>query len=134
MSRRVHLEEYGISTNLYAELHAFCQQYHEKKAKINSLYGIRTTSFVKLSNGYGFSDPTERAVELAEKYREDINLIERTAKEVDEKVAPFIIKNVTEDTPIYALKAYYGMTTGEGQFIQKRKHFYYLLAVRKNCI
>lgn len=132
--RNINLEEYGINENLYKELHGFCLQYNEKKAKLNSLYGLRSTSFVKVSDGFHFSDPTERTAELAEKYRNDIELIERTAREVDEYCAPFIIKNVTEDVPVWALKTTYDMKTGETQFRQKRKRFYYLLAVHKNCV
>lgn len=134
MKNTINLEEYGISENLYKELHAFCQQYKEKKQKVNDVYGVRYSGMVLISNRSGHADPTAKAGELAEKYSRDIDLIERVAKEVDPKNAKFIIKSVTEDIPPWSLQTRYGMEIGEKTFNKKRRLFYYLLAYYKKCV
>ena len=56
-------------------------------------------------------------------------------KEIDEELAPFLIKNVTSDKcPPWVLKTRYGMEAGEKRFNLKRRQFYYLLAVKKQII
>lgn len=129
------LDKYGISKAAYGELHNFCLQYDEKLARLNDAYSLKSPSLSGMPHGGGVSNPTERAAELCEKYRADIDLIEKTAKEVDAELAPFIIRNVTsEKYPVWVLKTTYGMTIGENQFRTKRRHFFYLLAVKKQII
>ena len=129
------LDKYGISKSAYGELYNFCLQYDEKLARLNDAYSLKSPNLSGMPHGAGISDPTAKAAELCEKYRADIELIEKTAKEVDEELAPFLIKNVTSDKcPPWVLKTTYGMKTGENQFRLKRRQFFYLLAVKKQII
>ena len=129
------LDKYGISKAAYTELRGFCLQYNEKRAKINDLYSLKSPNLSGMPHGSGISTPTENAAELCEKYKKDIELIEETAKEVDEELAPFIILNVTtEYNPPWALKSRLGMEAGEKYFNKKRRQFYYLLAEKKQII
>lgn len=133
--KNIKLDMYGISRAAYNELHSFCLQYDEKLARLNDAYSLKSPNLSGMPHGSGISDPTARAAELCEKYRNDIDLIEKTAKEVDPELAPFIIKNVTsEKCPPWVLKTRYGMETGERQFNLKRRQFYYLLALKKQII
>lgn len=134
-TRKIKLDQYGISKAAYDELHSFCLQYDEKLARLNDAYSLKSPNLSGMPHGSGTSDPTARAAELCEKYRKDIDIIERTAKEVDEELAPFLIKNVTSDkcSP-WVLKTRYGMEVGEKRFNLKRRQFYYLLAVKKQII
>ena len=68
------------------------------------------------------------------KWTEDVELIEKTAKEVDEFFAPWIIKSVTEDVPVWRLILDYNMPATEKVFSKKRRQFYYLLALKKQII
>lgn len=132
---KIKLDKYGISDAAYKELRAFCLQYDEKLARLNDAYSLKSPNLSGMPHGSGISDPTARAAELCEKYKEDIDLIEKTAREVDPKLAPFIIKNVTSDKcPPWVLKTRYGMEAGEKQFNKKRRQFYYLLALKKQII
>ena len=132
---KIKLDKFGISDAAYKELRAFCLQYDEKLARLNDAYSLKSPNLSGMPHGSGLSDPTERAAELAIKYKEDIELIEKTAKEVDPNLAPFIIKNVTSDKcPPWVLKTRYGMEAGEKQFNKKRRQFYYLLALKKQII
>lgn len=132
---KIKLDKFGISDAAYKELRAFCLQYDEKLARLNDAYSLKSPNLSGMPHGSGISDPTARAAELCEKYKEDIDLIEKTAREVDPKLAPFIIKNVTsENCPPWVLKTRYGMEAGEKQFNKKRRQFYYLLALKKQII
>jgi hypothetical protein len=132
---KIKLDRYGISKAAYDELHSFCLQYDEKLARLNDAYSLKSPNLSGMPHGSGISNPTERAAELCEKYRKDIELIEETAKEVDPKLAPFIIKNVTSDKcPPWVLKTRYGMEAGEKYFCKKRRQFYYVLALKKQII
>ena len=132
---KIKLDKFGISDAAYKELRAFCLQYDEKLARLNDAYSLKSPNLSGMPHGSGISDPTARAAELCEKYKEDIDLIEKTAREVDPKLAPFIIKNVTSDKcPPWVLKTRYGMEAGEKQFNKKRRQFYYLLALKKQII
>ena len=134
-TRKIKLDQYGISKAAYDELHSFCLQYDEKLARLNDVYSLKSPNLSGMPHGSGISDPTARAAELCEKYRGDIELIQQTAKEIDEELAPFLIKNVTSDKcPPWVLKTRYGMEAGEKRFNLKRRQFYYLLAVKKQII
>lgn len=134
-TKKVKLDQYGISKAAYDELHGFCLQYSEKLAMLNDAYSLKSPNLSGMPHGSGVSNPTERAAEIAEKYRKDVELIENTAREVDANLAPFIIRNVTsEKCPAWVLKARYGMEAGERQFNKKRRQFYYLLALKKQII
>ncbi len=132
---KIKLDKYGISDAAYKELRAFCLQYDEKLARLNDSYSLKSPNLSGMPHGSGISDPTERAAELAIKYKEDIDLIEKIAKKVDPELAPFIIKNVTsEKCPPWVLKTRYGMEIGEKTFNKKRREFYYRLALEKQII
>lgn len=131
----LNLDKYGISSEAYKELRSFCLQYNEKKTKLNNAYSLRSPNLSGMPHGSGTSDPTARAAEVAEKYRKDIELIEKTAKEVDPDLADFLIKNVTTTKySITVLKTTCGMSIGESQFKNKRRLFFYLLAQKKQMI
>lgn len=133
--KHIKLDQFGISRAAYEELHGFCLQYDEKLARLNDAYSLKSPNLSGMPHGFGVSDPTARAAELCEKYRNDIDLIKKTAKEVDPELAPFIIKNVTsEKCPPWVLKTRYGMEAGEKKFNQKRREFYFRLALKKQII
>lgn len=132
---KLKLEKYGISKAAYEELRAFCLQYDEKLARLNDAYSLKSPNLSGMPHGGNISDPTARAGEIAIKYREDIELIESTAKEIDDFLAPFLLLNVTKEyMPPWLLISKYNMPATEQTFNLKRRKFYYLLALKKNII
>ena len=132
---KISLERYGISKAGFEELRGFCLQYPEKKEKVKDIISIKSPSFSDKSKSGFVSDPTaKKAEEVAEKYQADVDLIEKTAREVDEFLAPWIIKSVTQDIPAWMLILNDGMPATEKVFSLKRRQFYCLLAIRKNII
>lgn len=131
---KISLERYGISKAAFEELRGFCLQYPEKKAKVTDALSIKSPNLSGMPHSGNVSDPTARAGESIAKWQEDIDLIEKTAKEVDEFLAPWILKSVTLDIPAWSLITNYNMPATEKFFGLKRRQFYYLLALKKHII
>ena len=131
---RVALERVGISKAAFEEIHGFCVQYPEKKAKIADALSLNSPNLSGMPHGGNVSDPTAKAGETILKWTEDVELIEKTAKEIDEFFAPWIIKSVTEDIPVWSLILNYNMPATEKVFAKKRRQYYYLLALKKQII
>lgn len=131
---KISLEKYGISKAAYEELRGFCLQYPEKKEKIKDALSIKSQKFSGMPHSGKVLDPTEKAGEVARKASADIELIEKTAKEVDEFLAPWIIKSVTQDIPAWMLITNDHMPATEKVFNAKRRQFYCLLALKKQII
>ena len=128
------LEKYGISKEASNELRAFCLQYPEKKAKIRDAVSLKSNPFTEKIRKYGVSDPTAKAEEIAEKYQADIELIEKTAHEIDDFLAPWIIRSVTQDIPAWKLVQLENMPANIVEFNTKRRQFYCLLAIKRKMI
>lgn len=128
------LEKYGVSKEALNELRAFCLQYPEKKAKVQDILSIKANPFAEKVKKSGISDPTAKAEELAEKFTADIELIEKTAKEVDEFLAPWIIRSVTLNIPTWKLIQLENMPAAVNSFNAKRRQFFCLLAIKKKMI
>lgn len=94
-------------------------------------YGIGKAAYTEL-RGFCLQYPDKK--KDREKWEKDIALIEDTAKEVDEVLAPWIIKSVTEDLPYWVLAANEMIPAGVNLFSEKRRRFYYELAKKKNVI
>lgn len=94
-------------------------------------YGIGKPAYTEL-RGFCLQYPLKK--QNREKWADDIRLIEETAEEVDEVLAPFIIKSVTEDIPYWVLAANDGIPAGEKVFSEKRRQFYYELAKKKKVV
>lgn len=131
---KLKLDKYGISKEAYDELCAFCLQYPEKKAKVQDVLSLKANSFEPKVKKIGISNPTAKAEEIAEKYLADIELIEKTAQEVDEFLAPWIIKSVTQDVAVWKLIELENMPTSRNIFTLKRRQFYCLLAIKKKML
>ena len=122
-------EKYYLQSYRYLELKAFCRQYQSWKVGLRSCYGFKANTFdsspIKSS---GHSDPTERAVELAEKYRIKIDMVELAAKKADEALAPFILLNVTQALSFDALdRMGKKPPCGINQFYEARQKFFWEL-------
>lgn len=89
-------EDYGISKYRYKELKAFCQQYDEKKNKIQ--YGLPSAKQDGMPRGSGpAGSPVEQQAIENTLYMRDIRMIEEAAVETDPVVWKYILKSVTQD-------------------------------------
>lgn len=77
------LDQYGISRWEYEELKAFCRSYEHKKRAARDLLGVGSPDMSGMPKGNTVGRPTESTALKRLKYLEDIELIERAAKETD---------------------------------------------------
>lgn len=127
--RDLKLDQYNISRYTYRELHNFCLQYPEKKRQLawaRSPYNSPTIDLTP--NGSDAGRQAEKTAERATILAQDVELIDRIAKEAGGKDADNLLIAVTQGVPTYYLKTLRGMETGERQFNSKRRLFFYLLA------
>jgi len=129
--RKLDMRKFNISPYAYKELEYFCMQYKEKKKKIDEGYGIRATRF----NGSGImkngiSDTTFDNAERIIRLKRDVEIIEQAAKDTDEVLYKYILRNVTEGIGFEVLN----IPCGRRQFYDKRKVFFYKLYRLKNEI
>ena len=106
--RKLDLSDFKISFLAYKEMEYFCRRYKEKKYLAE------------------FND------EFSEKYRKDIELIEKTAAETDSELYNFILLNVT-DGVAYEFFDACKRPCGRRQFYEKRKEFFARLYRKIKC-
>lgn len=126
--RNLDLKNFDISEYAYKELQYFCMQYIEKKKMIEEEYGPRGVRMKLTPRGNGISDPTFEAADRIMKIKNDVEMIEDAARETDDILYKYIIKNVSEGTPFEVLE----VPCGRRQFYDKRKIFFNKLYKKKN--
>ena len=128
------LKDQEISFAAYSELKAFCLQYEEKKRRLADVYGGGWGHRTEMPRGNTCADPTAHRAEIAAKLSNDVELIEKTAKEVDDSIATYLLKNVTQEWTWDAMKLHDNIPIGRRQFYAARKRFVFLLALKKDMI
>lgn len=122
-------DKYYLQSYRYLELKAYCRQYQSWKQGLAQCYGFKANSFDSSPiRGSEHSDPTERAVELAEKYRIKIDMVELAAKLADETLAPYVLLNVTQGLSFERMTAQGRRPPcGINQFYEARQKFFWEL-------
>lgn len=132
--RDLKLDQYNIDKYQYRELHNFCLQYGRKKQQAASLIGIMAVNNNGMPSGNNTSDTVAKQAALREQLLRDCELIEQTAVEVDGIWYQQLLLGVTEDVPWRHLRLLKNLGLNEKEYGDKRRKFYYLLAVKKNMI
>lgn len=121
-------DDYGISTNRYKELKAFCLQYNEKKFKINR--SIDSTASDGMPKGGTRKDKLEVIAIRNVIYEQDCKMIEQAAIAASSEIYPYIIKSVTQDLS-YQFIEYDDklgrIQVGPNEFYGYRRLFYHYL-------
>lgn len=125
--RNLKLSDFHISKEKYNELKYFCLQYEEKKQRLAQSYGIKACTPREGSRTNHIGKPTEEQAIRNVMLKDDIELIEETARETDEDIAPYIMKSVTEGMTY----EYMDVPMGRKQFYEARRLFFYLLAQKR---
>ena len=89
---------YWIEKHRYYELKHFCLQYPTWRRKYNSLicYPSSWPKLVPPTKTNVISDPVTMFVDERLFYANRMDMLERVAKETDEKLASYILKAITE--------------------------------------
>ena len=91
--RKINMKSFNISDYAYKELEYFCMQYEEKKKFIKYGYGPKAVKFTPIRTNKGINDSTFETADKMLKIKSDVEMIERAAKETDEQLYKYIIKN-----------------------------------------
>lgn len=132
--RDLKLGKYGISGKRYKELCGFCEQYPDWKKEITNHAFISAVNYSgdpKPSN-HDNSDSTAKHALRMLKYKRNVDLIEKVAKETDSEHWLYIIKAVCYEVPINYLISVEGMDLSLSVFYDRRRYFFYLLDQEKN--
>lgn len=128
--RDIKLDEFELSVYAFREVRNFCLQYHEKLAKVNSIYGLSAAPISAMPKGNSVGNPTEKAVVRAERYSSDCRLIENTIREVlqdKQGLFPWMLRAITEE---HATFEKLGPPCGRVQFYRARRMVYFRLSER----
>lgn len=123
-------KQYNISKHRFYELYHFCLQYREwkdmLKYKIDTVKSPSVTD-MPIAKG-GTSDKTSNlAIDRAD-ISKKIDLVERTAFDTDEYMAPYIIKAVTNEGITYDyLSTRMNIPCSKNTWYKIRRKFYYNL-------
>jgi hypothetical protein len=115
------INEFKISKHRYYELKHFCLQYPEWK----ELYFKAEKSL-----GIG-SDPTGFYASIMADLKTNIEMVEKTSKQTDKVLGPFILEHVTLGTPYDILHDLGFLPCGKDLFYAYLHKFYYLLSIKK---
>lgn len=123
--------EYWIERHRYYELKHFCLQ-HPIWKKI--YYG--TDGYAKQSQGekvdsFDISDPVTNAAIRREQYLNNINLIEKVAKETDEEMQDYIVMAVTKGMSYTILQTKYNIPCGKDYWYKLYRRFFWLLDIAR---
>ena len=132
--RELKLGKYGISGKRYKELKAFCEQYQEWKKELSDHAFISAVQYgdePKPSNHENSDTTSKHAIKLL-KFKKNIDLIEKTAKEADSDLWEYIIKDVCYEVPINYLVNVEGMHISVSAYYERRRYFFYLLDQEKD--
>ena len=132
--REIKLDQYGISGKRYKELCGFCEQYPDWKKEISNHAYISAVDYnndPKPAN-HNNSDTTVKHALKMLKYKRNVNLIEKVAKEVDSERWEYLIKLICYEVPLNYLINVDGLHLSPSAVYERRRYFFYLLDIEKN--
>lgn len=125
--KNIKSSDLNISKARYNELKYFCKQYQEKKDELKNSYGLSTMVSNGLTSINHISKPTEERAIKNVMLRNDIEMIEETAKEADQHISPWLIKNIVDGIPYEWMDVPLSRT----KFYDARRYFFYLLSQKR---
>lgn len=132
--REIKLGKYGISGKRFKELCGFCEQYPDWKKELDNHAYISAVQYgddTKPSN-HDDSDTTAKHALRMLKYKRNVDLIEKVAKESDSEYWEYLIKAICYEVPINYLINVEHMGLSASAFYERRRYFFYLLDMEKN--
>ena len=127
VKKDIKLSDCNITNAKYNELRYFCKQYYEKKDELRHSYGSVSVYNNGASQNNTIGKPTEQTAIKNVMLRNDIELIEETAKETDQYLSSWLIKNVAEGIPYEWMDVPISRT----KFYDARRYFFYLLSQKR---
>lgn len=121
---------YWIEKHRYYELKHFCLQYPSWRRKYNSLIPC-PSGFPKLvppAKTNAISDPVTMHIDERLFYADRMAMLERVAKETDEKLASYILKAITEGISYDHMRARTDIPCCKDTYYDLYRRFFWLLS------
>lgn len=121
---------YWIEKHRYYELKHFCLQYPTWRRKYNSLicYPSSWPKLVPPTKTNVVSDPVTMFVDERLFYSNRMDMLERVAKETDEKLASYILKAITEGISYDHLRVRTDIPCCKDTYYDLYRRFFWLLS------
>ena len=120
---------YWIDKHRFYELKHFCLQYLQWKKSYNTVSELGPRLYSQMyAKGNKPTDPTAKAAEEKLFYSNRIEMVERTAKEADAVLAPYLIKGVTEGLSYEYLKSRLDIPASKDTYYDRYRKFFWLLS------
>ncbi len=121
---------YWIEKHRYYELKHFCLQYPTWRRKYNSLicYPSSWPKLVPPTKTNVIGDPVTMFVDERLFYANRMDMLERVAKETDEKLASYILKAITEGISYDHLRARTDIPCCKDTYYDLYRRFFWLLS------
>lgn len=128
-----HYQRYGLASQRYQELRAFCLQYPLWKAEAASLLGVSSPSLSGMPHGSGVGDPVARAAERREKLLEKIGMVESVARSIEDgRWYAALIQNCCLGKGLAMIDPVILPTSNRNAYYVARRAFYLALDELKN--
>lgn len=132
--RDLKLDGYGISKKRYKELCGYCEQYPDWTKELKNhayISAVKYNDEPKPSNHENSDSTAKHALKML-RYKRNVEIIERVAKQADPEFWEYIIKSVCYEVPINYLIGVEGMSLSASSFYNRRRYFFYLLDIEKS--
>lgn len=125
--------KYWISKHRHYELKHFCLQYPVWKKKYQALseLSVSTSLLDTQPNSNILNDITAAQAVKKTVLSERIDLIEKTAKEADNFLYPYILKAVTEGLSYTYLRTTLNIPCGRDLYYDRYRRFFWLLSRKR---
>ena len=126
------MDKYRIDRNLYHELKAFCLQYDSKRAALREMIKVASPSITNEPRGSSTNDPVSKTVIRRERYKRDIEMIEKCARTVEAgRWETALIANCCRRVSYERIPIEDLASSNRYSFFLARRKFFYLLAREK---
>ena len=132
--RELKLDKYGINGKRYKELRSFCEQYPDWKNELKDhafISAVQYSDEPKPSN-HNNSDTTARHALKLIRYKKNMEMVEKVAKEVDFELWEYLIKGICYGVPINYLINVEHMPISAPAYYERRRYFFFLLDTEKD--
>lgn len=118
---------YWISRHRYYELKHFCLQYNDWKRAAQSL-SMYPETHIEYPAGANCSNPVPTKVELLDRYKARIEMVESAAKEADPELSSYILDGVTQGHPYNYLHMRTDIPCCKETYYDRYRRFFWLLS------
>lgn len=123
---------YWIPRHRYYELKHYCLQYRDWEKLYKKMDASPKASDISsIASRKASGNLTENTAVIRAELKNSMDIIQKTAAEVDPVIGPYLFRAVTEDIPYVRLRMMYSIPCGQDAYYDCYRRFFYLLSKKK---